>query len=85
MVGVSLELHVVDGLAYERYVACWQDPQQGLRRRRFLVERYGKERARALAIDAREMGVAQRHAQQLGLQREEARPGYRKRHRCLGP
>lgn len=72
VVGVSLERHVVDGRVYERYVANWQDPERGLRRRRFLVERYGKERALALAREAREAGVANNHTCQLARQCEEA-------------
>jgi hypothetical protein len=73
VVGVSLERHVVGGRVYQRYVAHWQDPEKGLRRRRFLVEHYGKERALALAIDARDAGVADSHSQQLARQREAAR------------
>ena len=73
LVGVSLEWHVVEGRAYERYVACWPDLERGAQRRRFLVERYGRERARQLAIEARESGVRRFHAQQLARQREDAR------------
>ena len=73
VVGVRLERHVVEGRVYHRYVAHWPDPEKGTRRRRFLVERYGKEQARALAIEAREAGVAHSHAQQLARQCEEAR------------
>ena len=72
-VGVSLERHVVDGRVYHRYVAQWRDPVKGLRRRRFLVEHHGKRQARALAIDARQAGVAAVHAYMVALQREEAR------------
>jgi hypothetical protein len=57
-VGVSLEVHVVDGRIYHRYVAHWQDPEKGSQRRRFLVERHGEEQALALAIGAREAGGA---------------------------
>lgn len=70
--GVSLEHHVVEGRVYERYVASWQDAEEGCRRRRFLVQCYGKERALALAVDAREAGVAESHARQLARQREAA-------------
>lgn len=72
VVGISVEPHKVDGRIYERYIASWQDPEKGLQRRRFLVEHYGEERARALAIDAREAGVAHRRAYLLARQREEA-------------
>ena len=72
VVGVSLERHVVEGRGYERYVASWQDPETGPQRRRFLIERYGKEQALALALEAREAGVAHNHAHQLARQREEA-------------
>ena len=72
VVGVSLEPHVVDGRVYERYVAYWQDPEKGLRRRRFLVGHYGRDRALVLAIDARKAGVAHSHAYLLARQREEA-------------
>lgn len=73
VVGVALERHVVEGRVYQRYVAHWQDPEQGARRRRFLVERYGREKALALAMEAREEGVSRGHAVQLAIQREEAR------------
>ena len=65
VVGVNLERHVVEGRAYERYVAHWQDPEKGTQRRRFLVQRYGKEQALALATEVREAGVAHKHAYQL--------------------
>jgi hypothetical protein len=71
--GVSLERHVVDGRVYERYVACWQDLEKGLQRRRFLVGRYGKEQALELAREAREAGVARYHALLLARQRREAK------------
>ena len=73
VVGVTFEVHVVDGRVYHRYVACWQDPRKGLQRRRFLVEHHGEEQARALAIDAREVGVARSRAYLLARQREEAK------------
>ena len=73
VVGVSRERHMVDGRGYERYVANWQDPEKGPQRRRFPVQRYGREQALALAIEAREAGVARVHAEQLRRQREEAR------------
>ncbi len=71
--GVSREPHWVDGRLYHRYVATWQDPVKGHQRRRFLVEHYGEEEARALAIDAREAGVARSRADWLARQREEAK------------
>lgn len=71
VVGVSREPYVVDGRRYHRYVAYWQDPEKGRpQRRRFLVEHYGEERAKALAIDAREAGVARGHAYLLARQQE---------------
>lgn len=73
VVGVSLESNVVGGRVYERYVACWEDSEKGFQRRRFQVERYGKAQARALAIEAREAGVARRHAYLLAHQCEEAK------------
>jgi hypothetical protein len=74
VVGVSREPYVVDGRRYHRYVAHWPDPEKGRPRRRwFLVEHYGEERAKALAIDAREAGVARGHACLLARQREETR------------
>lgn len=71
--GVSFERHVVDGHTYSRYIAQWQDPEEGTRRRRFLVQRYGRELARELAIQARRTGVAQSGARLKARQREEAR------------
>jgi hypothetical protein len=71
-VGVSRERYVVDGRAYHRYVAIWQDPEKGTQRRRFSVEHYGKEGARARAIEVREAGVARRRAHMLARQGEEA-------------
>jgi hypothetical protein len=71
-VGVRLERHVVEGRVYERYVASWPDPEKGRQRRRFHVERYGRRQALALAVEAREAGVAHCHAQELARQREEA-------------
>jgi hypothetical protein len=73
VVGVWSEPHVVGGRVYERYVASWQDPEKELRRRRFLVERYGRDRAFALAVEAREEGVAFADAQQRARQCEEAK------------
>ena len=72
VVGVSTERHLVDGRVYRRYVASWQDPEQGSQRRRFLVERYGEERALALAVEARESGVAHAKAYLKARQQEEA-------------
>jgi hypothetical protein len=73
VVGVSRETHVVDGRIYHRYVAQWQDPEKVPQRRRFLVEHHGEEEARAMAIEAREAGVARSHAYLLARQREEAK------------
>jgi hypothetical protein len=73
VLGVSIEAYKVSGRVYHRYVACWQDFEKRPRRRRFLVERYGEERALALATKAREEGVARSHEQQLARQREAAR------------
>jgi hypothetical protein len=81
VVGVSLEPHVVDGRVYHRYLAHWQDAEKGPQRRRFLVEHYGDEEARARAIAAREAGVARSRAYLLGLQLEEAE----RRLKTLGP
>jgi hypothetical protein len=76
--GVSLEPHVVDGRVYHRYIAQWQDPDNGPQRRRFLVECYGKKQARALAIEVRRAGIADADARLLARQREEARRRLRK-------
>ncbi len=73
IVGVSREPHVVHGRAYSRYIAHWQDPEKGTQRRRFLVERYGEERALALAAEARRAGVARSRAYLKARQREEAK------------
>lgn len=73
VVGVSLERQVVGARVYERYVAHWQDPDEGPQRRRFLIARHGKQQALALAMEAREAGVAHSHAQLVARQREEAR------------
>lgn len=78
VVGVSREPYIVQGRRYHRYVASWQDPEKGLQRRRFSIERYGEEKARALAIDARKKGVARARAYLLARQREEARKRLRK-------
>jgi hypothetical protein len=72
-VGVTLERYVVEGRVYERYVASWIDPEKGVQRRRFLVQRYGRKQARALAIEARVAGLARSNALALALQRSEAR------------
>jgi hypothetical protein len=71
--GVWSERHVVGGRAYERYVASWQDPEKRQRRRRFLVKRYGRDRAFKLAVRAREEGVASADAQLRARQSEEAK------------
>lgn len=71
--GVSFERYVVDGHLYSRYVAQWQDPEKETQRRRFLVQRYGRELARELAIEARRAGVAESDARLKARQREEAR------------
>jgi hypothetical protein len=73
VVGVSLERHKVEGRVYRRYIAQWEDAETGSQRRRFLVEHYGEERALALAVEAREAGVARRRAYLLARQRQEAR------------
>lgn len=74
VVGVSREAYVVGGHRYRRYVAQWQDPETGRpRRRRFLVECYGEARAKALAIEARQEGVARARAYMLARQREGAK------------
>lgn len=78
IVGVSLETYVVDGRRYERYVACWTDPERGPQRRRFSVDRYGKERAFALAVAARKAALAHRRAYMLAGQREDARERLRR-------
>lgn len=72
VVGVIRERHVVDGRSYWRYVASWRDPDEGAQRRRFYERTYGKEEAKALAIEARETGVARSHARMMDLQREAA-------------
>jgi hypothetical protein len=58
VVGVTREPHVVDGRVYYRYVAGWIDVERGYLRRRFLVQRYGHAKAKALAVAARRAGVA---------------------------
>lgn len=70
VVGVTRERYVVGGRVYVRYLASWQDLEEGPLRRRFSVARYGKERAFALA---RKTGVAHSHAVRLAGRREEAR------------
>jgi len=70
--GVSLERHTVGGRVYHRAVACWRDAEKGPQRRRFLVERYGKDEAVALAAKARKAGVARSRAYLMARQREEA-------------
>ena len=77
-VGVSLERHRVGGRTYHRYVAGWKDASGRWMRRRFLVERYGKERAEALAIEARQAGVARTRRELQALQRAEAAARLRK-------
>jgi hypothetical protein len=72
VVGVTIEPHRVGGRVYERYVARWKDPDSGVRRRRFSIKGYGKDRAFALAVEAREAGVARCRAVELARQREEA-------------
>jgi hypothetical protein len=72
IVGVSREAYTVGGRRYSRYVAAWVDPEKGLQRKRFGIERYGSERAKGLAREARERGVAESHRRWLALQREAA-------------
>jgi len=71
--GISLERYVVEGRVYERYVASWEDPEKGYRRRRFSLLRYGKQMAWALAMEARRLGLAYARAVLLEKQRKEAR------------
>ena len=78
VVGVSREPYEVDGRVYHRYVAHWPDLEKGPQRRRFGIERYGEERAKALASATREAGVTRYHAQMLSRQSEEARQRLRK-------
>jgi hypothetical protein len=70
--GVSRETHRVGGRIYCRYIAGWRDPEKGWQRRRFLVQRYGKEQAFALAKRARRSGVKRSKAYMKARQREEA-------------
>jgi len=72
VVGVSFEEYEVHGRFYERFVANWPDADDGTRRRRFSVRRYGEERALALAVAARKAGVALVRAEKLARQRAEA-------------
>ncbi|MEW6752822.1 MAG: AP2 domain-containing protein [Candidatus Latescibacterota bacterium] len=72
VLGVSRETYRVNGRAYQRYVATWPDPEHGTQRRRFAVRRYGRRRARELAIAARQAGVAHACAVFLARQRAEA-------------
>jgi hypothetical protein len=72
VVGVSREEYVVEGLEYCRYVACWQNAEGRMRRRRFSVGRYGETGAKARAVRARQAGVARAHAVRMARQRQEA-------------
>ena len=72
-VGISRERYLVDGRAYERYVAHWQDPERGPQRRRFSVKRHGRAGAMELARGAREAGVACSRAYLFARQRQEAK------------
>lgn len=76
--GVSREPHRVGNSVYNRYVASWQDPARGNRRRRFQIETYGEEQAFALAVKARRAGVARAKAYLKARQREEAAQRLRK-------
>lgn len=79
VVGVNREAYLVGGRRYHRYVSCWPDPAKGRpQRRRFLVEHHGEDRAKALAIEAREAGVARARACLLARQRAEAESRLRK-------
>jgi hypothetical protein len=71
--GVTRERYAVGGRFYSRYIARWQDPDKGPRRRRFAVKRYGARQARSLAVEARRAGRAESDARLLARQREEAR------------
>lgn len=71
-VGVEFEEYEVDGRWYERFIAHWQDADGGHRRRRFGVGLHGLDGAYALAVEAREEGVAESRAAQRTRQREEA-------------
>jgi len=72
LVGVRVEPHVVKGRAYSRAVGEWVNEDGTVRRRRFLVERYGLFQARHLAANARKAGVAETRRILLARQREEA-------------
>jgi hypothetical protein len=71
IVGVTLEHYEVEGRRYARLVASWREDGKA-RRKRFSLERYGRERALALAVEARRTGVARRHAAERLRQREDA-------------
>lgn len=73
VVGVSLERQRVRGRVYEYFLACWVDPELGPQRRRFSIRRHGRQVARALALEARQSGVARSHAYLLERQHEEAK------------
>jgi len=73
VVGVSRETHPVGGRVYHRFVATWPDASTGrMRRRRFQIERYGKQAAFELALEARREGVARRLEHLGKRQREDA-------------
>lgn len=72
MVGVRVEPHVVEGRAYRRAVGEWVDEDGIVRRRRFLVQRYGLEHARRRAAAARKAGVAETRRILLARQRGDA-------------
>ncbi len=71
-VGVSFEEYEVEGRWYERFIADWKDADGRQMRRRFSVNKYGLAEAEALAVEARNEGVAESRAVRRARQREEA-------------
>lgn len=71
-VGVNFEEYVVGGRSHERFIAHWKDADGRPKRRRFAVGRYGRVGALALAVEARNEGVAQSRAVRRAREREEA-------------
>ena len=70
--GVSVERHKVHGRVYPRIVAHWQDLKTGKTKKTFSVALHGWDGAKALAVEAREAGVARYRAQMAARQQGQA-------------
>jgi hypothetical protein len=62
IVGVRRVTDEVKGHPYEFWVAVWSDRRRNVKTRKFSVNKYGEDEAKALALKARRQGLAQMEA-----------------------